>query len=104
MQPGRIAVALVFCVLSAVPAAAATVEIVVDKLVYTPAEVTAKVGDTVVWDNKDFLEHTATANDGSWNVPLPSKKKGSLVVTKPGTYDYFCKLHPNMKAKLTVTP
>ena len=76
----------------------------IDKLVYTPAEVTAKVGDTIEWDNKDFLEHTATATDRRWNVLLPPKKNGSMVVTKAGTFDYFCKLHPNMKAKLTVTP
>lgn len=104
MQPGRIAIAIVFCVLGAVPARAATIEVVIDKLVFTPAEVTAKVGDTIEWDNKDFLEHTATAKDGSWNVLLPPKKKGSFVATKAGTYDYYCKLHPNMKGKLTVTP
>jgi plastocyanin len=47
MQPGRIAVAVVFCVLGAVPARAVTVEVVIDKLVFTRAEVTAKVGDTI---------------------------------------------------------
>jgi plastocyanin len=104
MQLGRIAVLSVFCVFGAVPAQAATVTVVIDKLVFTPVEVTAKVGDTIEWDNQDILEHTATAKDGSWNVLLPPKKKGSLVVSKPGIYDYFCKLHPNMKGKITVTP
>jgi plastocyanin len=104
MQPGRIAVVALFCVLGAVPARAATIEVVVDKLVFTPAEVTAKVGDTIEWDNKDALAHTATANDNSWNVPLPPHKKGSVVLTKTGSFDYYCKLHPNMKGKLTVTP
>jgi plastocyanin len=105
MQPGRIAIiAAAFCSLGAIPAPAATIEIVVDKLAYTPAEVTAKVGDTIVWDNKDALAHTATATDKSWNVPLPANKKGSMVVTKAGTFEYYCTLHPNMKAKLTVTP
>src|SRR3569623_1458397 len=105
MQPGRIAlITALLCGLSAVPAHAATIEIVVEKLLYTPAEVTAKVGDTIEWDNKDSLVHSATATDKSWNVPLPSKKKGSIVVTKAGTFDYYCTLHPNMKGKLTVTP
>jgi len=104
MQPGQIAVAIMFCVLGAAPARAATIEVVIDKLVFTPAEVTAKVGDTVEWDNKDVLQHTATAVDNSWNVLLPPKKKGSMVATKAGTFDYYCKLHPNMKGKLTVTP
>ena len=65
---------------------------------------TAKVGDTIEWDNKDVLQHTATAVDNSWNVLLPPHKKGSMVVTKAGTFDYYCKLHPNMQGKLTVTP
>lgn len=104
MQPGRIALALLFCAFGAVPAHAATIEVTIDKLVFTPAEVTAKVGDTIVWDNKDFLQHDATATDKSWKVLLPPKKKGSMVVTKAGTFDYYCTLHPNMKGKLTVTP
>jgi plastocyanin len=104
MQPGRIAVVMMFCVLGAVPARAATIEVVIDKLVFAPIEVTAKVGDTIDWDNKDVLQHTATAVDNSWNVVLPPHKKGSMVVKQAGTFDYYCKLHPNMKGKLTVTP
>ncbi len=95
MQSGRIAVGIIMsCVLGAVPAPAATIEVVIDKLVFTPVEVTAKVGDTIEWDNKDFLQHTASAKDNSWNVLLPPKKKGSMVVTKAGTFDDYCKLPP----------
>ena len=105
MQPGRIALfAGVIYAMCAVPAHAATITVVIDKLVYSLPEVTAKVGDTIEWDNRDILQHTATAKDGSWNVLLPPHKKGSIVVKKAGTFDYFCKFHPNMKAKLTVTP
>ena len=105
MQPGRSAfIAAVLCGICAVPAHAATVTIVIDKLVNIPAEATAKVGDTIEWDNRDILQHTATAKDGSWNVLLPPKKKGSIVVKKAGTFDYYCKFHPNMTGKLTVTP
>ena len=104
MQPGRIVTMALLCVLCAVPAHAATITVVIDKLVFTPAEITAKIGDTIEWDNKDILQHTATANDGSWNVLLPPKKKASIVVKKAGAFDYFCKFHPNMKGKITVTP
>jgi plastocyanin len=104
MQPGRIALFAMFCVLGAVPTHAATITVTIDKLVYTPAEVTAKVGDTIEWDNKDILQHTATAKDGSWNVLLPAHKKGSMVMKQAGTFDYYCKFHPNMKGKITVTP
>jgi plastocyanin len=104
MQPGRIALVGLFCVLGAVPAHAATITVTIDKLVFTPAEVTAKVGDTIEWDNKDILQHTATATNGDWSVLLPPHKTGSVVVKKAGTFDYFCKFHPNMKGKITVTP
>jgi plastocyanin len=106
MQPGRIAfIAAAFCgLVRAVPAQAETIKVEIQNLVYIPATVTAKVGDTIVWDNKDVLQHTATATDGSWNVLLPPKKTGSLIVKKTGTFDYFCKFHPNMKGKVVVTP
>jgi plastocyanin len=89
---------------SATSRRAATVRIAVEQLVFTPAEVAARVGDPIEWDNKDVLQHTATAKDGSWDVLLPPKKKGSVVVTEPSVSEYYCKFHPNMKAVLTVGP
>ena len=106
MQPGRIAlIAATLCgALRAVPAQAETIKVEMKDLVVTPAAITARVGDTIVWDNRDVFAHTATATDKSFDVMLPPKKSGSLKVTKAGTFDYFCRFHPNMKAKLTVTP
>jgi plastocyanin len=105
MQPGRFAlIAAVLCIFCAVPAQAATIEIVMQNLVVKPVEVTAKVGDTIRWDNKDFVAHTATATDKSFDVMLPPGKSGSTVVKKAGTFDYICKFHPNMKGKIIVTP
>ncbi|HEV2627543.1 MAG TPA: cupredoxin domain-containing protein [Pseudolabrys sp.] len=105
MRPGRTALlAIALCGFAAVPAQAATIDVVMQNLVVKPVEVTAKVGDTIRWDNKDFVAHTATATDKSFDVMLPPGKTGSTVVTKVGTFDYFCKFHPNMKGKVTVTP
>jgi plastocyanin len=87
-----------------IPAHAATIEITMENLVISPAEASAKVGDTVEWINKDILVHTATARNGDWDVNLPPKKNGSLVLKKAGTVDYYCRLHPNMKATLVVEP
>jgi plastocyanin len=87
------------------PSGAATITIVMQNLVITPAEVSAKVGDTVEWINKDVVAHTATAQQGGdFDVMLPAGKSGSLVVNKAGTFPYFCRFHPNMKATLTVAP
>ncbi len=90
--------------LDAVSVRAATVQIVIDRLVYAPAEATAKVGDTIEWVNKDALAHTATATNGDWNVMIGPSKNASLVLKKAGTVDYFCKFHPNMKARITIAP
>jgi len=87
-----------------IPAHAATIEITMENLVIAPAEVSAKVGDTIEWINKDILAHTATARNGDWDVMLPPKKNGSLVLKKAGTVEYYCRFHPNMKATLVVAP
>jgi plastocyanin len=87
-----------------IPAHAATIQITMENLVISPAQASAKVGDTVEWINKDVLVHTATARNGDWDVNLPPKKSGSLVLKKAGTVEYYCRLHPNMKATLVVEP
>lgn len=89
---------------ASISALAATVQISMDNLEISPTGVSAKVGDTIEWVNKDAFAHTATARNGDWDVMLPPKKSGSLVLKKAGTFDYYCRFHPNMKATLTVTP
>ncbi|WP_128924186.1 cupredoxin domain-containing protein [Bradyrhizobium guangxiense] len=106
MKPERrlsIAAALVLAAM-VVPARAATIEITMDNLVISPAEISAKVGDTVTWINKDVFAHTATAKNGDFDVTLPPRKSVSGVLKKAGTIDYYCRYHPNMKATLKVEP
>ena len=100
MTPGRIAIALMLSGLSFVPAQAETIQVTIDKLVFAPAEVKAKVGDTIEWVNKDALVHTATATNNDWAVNIAPSQSGSVVLKKPGAVDYFCKFHPNMKGRL----
>jgi plastocyanin len=106
MTPGWIyAIAFALAGAISVPVHAETIQITMDKLAYSPAEVTAKVGDTIQWINKDVLAHTATAKTGdNWNVVIAPMKTGQLVLTKAGAVDYFCKYHPNMTARIVVTP
>ena len=106
MQPRWIVLAIVAGLVSGVSisALAATIQISMDNLEISPTEVAAKVGDTIEWVNKDAFAHTATARNGDWDVMLPPKKSGSLVLKKAGTIDYYCRFHPNMKATLKVEP
>ena len=104
MTPGRILVAIAVAGLLSVPAQAETVTVTIDKLVFAPVEVHAKVGDTVQWVNKDALAHTATAKNGDWNVTIGPNKTATLAVNKAGAVDYFCKFHPNMTGRVVVSP
>jgi plastocyanin len=97
-------VAILFALAAtALPAEAATVTVTIDKLVFSPATITAKVGDTIEWVNKDVIAHTATVK-GGWDVMIPAKKSASIVLEKAGSVDYFCRFHPNMKGHITVSP
>ena len=104
-MPGRLRLfACVSALAIAVPAHAATITITMENLVISPAEATAKVGDTLELVNKDVLAHTATAKNGDFDVTLPPNKNASFVLKKAGNVDYYCRFHPNMKAVLKIAP
>ena len=100
--PGTALAALAMS-LTASPAFAATIEVTIDKLVFSPASVQAKVGDTIEWTNKDVIAHTATVK-GGWDVMIPPKSKGKVTLKAAGAVDYFCRFHPNMKGHIEVAP
>ena len=105
MTPRRLlSIAAIMLASIAVPARAATVRISMENLEISPAEVSAKVGDTIEWINRDVFAHTATAKNGDFDVNLPAKKSATFVVKKAGTVDYYCRYHPNMKATLKIEP
>lgn len=104
-MPGRLlAMTAIMLASILVPARAATVQISMENLEISPAEVSAKVGDSVEWVNKDVLAHTATARNGDFDVNLPAKKSATFVLKKAGMVEYYCRYHPNMKATLRVEP
>ena len=105
MKPGWILPIAVTLMLGASHVSAqANIQPSMENLEIMPAEVSAKVGDSIEWVNKDVFAHTAPARNGGFDVMLPPKKTGTLVVTKAGNFEYYCRFHPNMKATLTVRP
>lgn len=106
MRPGRYLPVMAALLSSAiaVPAHAATIQITIDNLVFAPAEVSARVGDTIEWINKDMLAHTATARNGDFDVTTPPIKAVTSILKKAGTVEYYCRYHPNMKAVLKIAP
>jgi len=84
-------------------ARADTIQVKMEKLGFVPTEMTAHVGDTIEWVNSDFVAHTATARNGSWDVLIPVNAKKTVVLKTEGTIEYYCKFHPNMTGRIVVS-
>ena len=78
-----------------------TATIMVDKLAFGAVPSNLRVGDTIVWVNRDLFRHSATAI-GHFDVDLPFGSKRRLVLRKGGAFAFTCKFHPGMKAVLRV--
>lgn len=84
--------------------AAATRRVSIQNFDYSPNNISVRAGSTVVWTNYDSVPHTVTDISGSFNSGVISP--GStyrLTLSNPGTYYYYCTLHPNMRGTVTVT-
>jgi plastocyanin len=85
------------------PAKPATVNVAIKGMKYTPASVTIKAGDNVVWTNADQRDHTVVAGDGSFSSGnIGPAATFSFAFTKPGKFEYSCSLHPRMKGIVIV--
>ena len=104
MLPGRLLPIFMALLLGAmaVPARAATIQITMQDLVFAPAEVSVRVGDTIEWINEDFLDHTVTAEDESFDLALPAGQSARLEMKRSGAVRYFCRTHPNMRGTVNV--
>jgi plastocyanin len=95
-------VVMMAILLAAPLAPAAEIAVDVSGIEFSQKKITAHVGDKITWTNKDFVAHTATARNGDWDVALPVKGSGSVVLKKAGHIDYYCKVHPTMKGEIDV--
>jgi plastocyanin len=84
-------------------AANGEVVVTIQDFVFKPAELTVSPGTTVTWVNKDEAPHTATSIDRKFNSGgMDTDDKYSFVFNDKGDFPYFCALHPQMKATITV--
>jgi len=82
---------------------AATAEVKIDNFSFGPTALTVPVGTTVTWTNRDDIPHTVVSTDGVFkSKALDTDDKFSFVFTKPGTYPYFCSIHPKMTGQIVV--
>jgi plastocyanin len=79
------------------------VQITISAMTFAAPSGAIKAGDTIEWINKDIVDHTATEKKGGlWNVSIAPGKSAKVVVKKAGTFDYYCRYHPNMVARISV--
>jgi len=78
-------------------------EVKIDNFSFGPAELKVPVGTTVTWTNRDDIPHTAVSTDKTFKSKvLDTDEKFSFTFSKPGTYEYFCSIHPKMTGKVVV--
>ncbi|MGH6683172.1 MAG: cupredoxin domain-containing protein [Pseudolabrys sp.] len=85
------------------PAGAATVEVKIDNFTFNPQQLTVKAGDTVVWTNGDDIPHTVTSKTMAFrSKAMDTDDKFSFTFATPGSFAYFCSLHPHMTGSIVV--
>lgn len=85
-------------------AAAAPSEVAIPAFLFCPADITVAAGTEVRWTNSDAAPHSATATGGAFDSGTLTTGQGfAFRFDRPGAYEYFCRLHPNMRGTITVT-
>lgn len=80
-----------------------TTEVRIDNFNFTPSTITVPSGTQVRWTNRDDIPHTVVSEDKSFkSKALDTDDAFSYTFSKPGTYRYFCSLHPKMTATVVV--
>jgi plastocyanin len=82
---------------------AADIEVKIDNFTYNPQQITVKAGTTVTWVNHDDIPHTVTSKTGAFrSKAMDTDDKFSFTFATPGTFPYFCALHPHMTGSIVV--
>lgn len=82
--------------------------ITIEKFAFNPPTLTVKPGTTVIWTNRDGVDHTIVSDPGSAgqfkSEKLANGASYSFSFTQPGTFTYYCSIHPSMKGTIIVQP
>jgi plastocyanin len=85
---------------NAAPAGAVSI----DNFTFTPASLKVKAGTTVTWTNRDDIPHGIASSDNAFkkSKALDTDDSYSFTFTTPGTFQYFCYIHPHMVGTIVV--
>ncbi|HEX2712074.1 MAG TPA: cupredoxin family copper-binding protein [Candidatus Acidoferrales bacterium] len=78
-------------------------QVAIDNFSFTPASLTVSAGTTVTWINRDDVPHTVVSTEKKFKSPvLDTDEQFSYKFTDPGTYEYYCSIHPKMTGTVVV--
>jgi plastocyanin len=83
---------------------AGAITVTIDNFSFAPMQLEIKAGTEVIWINKDDVPHTVVSDDHKLfkSRALDTDEKFSFTFKDPGTYEYFCSVHPKMTGKIIV--
>lgn len=87
------------------PGRAADATVTIDNFTFTPQRLVVAPGTRVTWVNHDDIPHTVYSRETPatrHSPPLDTDDSFSLVFDSPGTYGFFCTLHPHMQSEVVV--
>jgi plastocyanin len=79
-----------------------THKVLIQGFQFVPQHLEVAVGDTVIWENKDIVPHTATSKKVFDSKNLDAGQSWTYVAKRQGKYEYICTYHPTMKGELVV--
>jgi len=78
-------------------------EVKIDNFSFGPKTLTVSVGTEVTWINRDDIPHNIVSTDGVFESKVrDTNETFSYKFVNPGTYPYYCSLHPKMTGKIVV--
>jgi len=98
-------IAVTLAAVPALPVRAADTEVNIENFTFAPKELTVKAGTVIVFRNRDDIPHTVNGTNAEFHSKaLDTDESFSFTFANPGTYEYFCGLHPQMTGGVVVTP
>jgi amicyanin len=88
---------------SSVSANGSAHEVKIDNFSFNPGATAVPVGTSVTWTNHDNIPHNVISTEKRFASPvLDTDQSFSFSFSEPGTYPYYCSIHPKMTGKVVV--
>ncbi len=77
--------------------------VTIDNFMFTPMTIEVERGTTITWVNKDDIPHVVASTTGKFKSrAIDTDGQYTFTFSEPGTYEYYCSVHPKMTGKIVV--